>query len=64
MTKLIFVSRNFEKAPKTALSFFDRWLRGLRADLVIVTQKKKSEFYRRPKPADMDFTIMFQYWLL
>jgi len=39
MTKLILASRNVEKAPKTALSFFDRWLRGLRADLDAVTKK-------------------------
>jgi hypothetical protein len=60
MTKLILASRNFEKA-ETALSFFDGWLRGLRADLDLVTKETNSYFYRRPKPADMDFTVLFQH---
>jgi len=41
MMKLILASRNFQEAPKTTLSFFDTWLRGLRADLDVVTEKKK-----------------------
>jgi len=50
MMKLILASRNFQKAPKMAFSFFVKQLRGHRADLDVVTKKKNLTSTSNPNP--------------